>query len=93
MSSESKTNWADHVPILNTDAELHGRKSGAYSIANLGEGDTPDEAVPGVADTERTRAPVLLEDKNGPSSEPWERSCPESIRLQKVASSRLAQSL
>ncbi len=41
-----------------------------YSIANLGESDTPDEAVPGVADTERTGAPVLLGDKNGPSSEP-----------------------
>jgi hypothetical protein len=60
----------DLGPILNTDAELHGRKSGAYSIANLGESDTPDEAVPGVADTERTGAPVLLGDKDGPSSEP-----------------------
>ena len=49
---------------------MHGRKSGAYSIANLGEGDTPDEAVPGVADTERTGAPVLLGDKDGSSSEP-----------------------
>ena len=35
-----------------------------YSIANLGESDTSDEAVPGVADTERTGAPVLLGDKN-----------------------------
>ena len=49
---------------------MHGRKSGAYSIANLGEGDPPDEAVPGVADTERTGAPVLLGDKDGSSSEP-----------------------
>jgi hypothetical protein len=40
LSSESKTCWAIHLgPILDTDAELHGKKSRAHSIANLGEGD------------------------------------------------------
>ena len=53
----------DLGPILNNDTELHGRKSGAHSMANLGEGDMSNEAVPGVADTERTGAPVLLTDR------------------------------
>ncbi len=60
----------DLGPILNTDAELHGRKSGSNSIKNLGEGDAPNKAVPGVADAERTGAPVLLGNEDGPSAEP-----------------------
>ena len=37
--------------------------------ANLGEGDAPNEAVPGVADADRTGAPVLLGNEDGPSAE------------------------
>ena len=60
----------DLGPILNTDAELQGGKSGSNSITNLGEGDAPNEAVSGVADAERTGAPVLLGNEDGPSAEP-----------------------
>ena len=44
-SSESKTSsWAIRTPISAPFLTPHGRKNRAHSIANLGEGDAPNEA-------------------------------------------------
>ena len=65
--------------VLDANSELNGKEGVADPVGNLGLGHPTNEAIPGVADA------VLL--GNEYRSQTWERSCPESIRLQKVARS------
>jgi hypothetical protein len=57
---------ADLGRVLDPDAKLHRRESRANALfTNLGKGDAPNEAIPGVPDTEGVRVAVHLGDKDG----------------------------
>ena len=57
-------------PVLDPDAKLHRRESRANAFTNLGKGDAPNEAIPGVPDSKGARVAVLLGDKDGSRTEP-----------------------
>ena len=61
---------ADLSPVSDTDAKLDGGEGVADAFAHFGKGDASDEAIPGIADAERTRVAILLRDEDGSGTEP-----------------------
>jgi hypothetical protein len=61
---------ADLSPVSDTDAKLDGGEGVADAFAYFGKGDASDEAIPGIANAERTRVAILLGDEDGSGTEP-----------------------
>ena len=55
--------------VLDPNSELDGKEGVADSVADLGQSHPTHEAIPGVADANRTRAAVLLGDEDGSGPE------------------------
>ena len=70
LSPESNTSCAmrHFRAVLDANSELDGKEGVANPVANLGQGHSTNEAIPGVAYAKRATAAVLLgnEDGSGP---------------------------
>ena len=57
--------------VLDANSELNGKEGMANPVANLGQGQPTNEAIPGVAYAKRARAAVLFGNIDGSGPEPY----------------------